>query len=413
LHRVEAGAPARESHFGAEGGEIMRTTALWLAGAAALVWAGPALAGDSIKIGFVSTFSGPTAVIGNDMRNSFELALDHLGHKMAGKPVEVIYEDDQQKPDVGKQKTEKLVQSDKVDFIVGYIWSNVLLASLKTAVDSQTFLITANAGPSQLAGQLCSPYVFSTSWQNDQTPEAMGLYMNQKGVKSAFLIGPNYAAGKDMLAGVKITFKGQVVGEEYTVWPSQLDFSAELSKARNSKADAIFVFYPGAAGVQFLNQYAQSGLKGQIPLYTAFTIDETTLPLQKDNAIGVPGAQQWVNDLPNEQNKRFVEDYRKKYPGLRPSFYGAQSYDAAQLINSAVVAVNGDTSKKDAMKAEMEKVDFKSVRGSYKYGNNHIPIQNFYLQDVVKDASGQLSLKTVATIVKDDQDRFHDKCPMK
>src|SRR5712692_7542225 len=388
-------------------------TAFWLVGATALALATPAMAANSVKIGFVSTFSGPTAVIGNDMRNSFELALDHLGRKMGGLPVEVIYEDDGQKPDVGKQKTEKLVQSDKVDFIVGYIWSNVLLASLKPIVDSQTFLISANAGPSQLAGELCSPYVFSTSWQNDQTPEAMGLYMNQKGIKSVFLIGPNYAAGKDMLAGVKSTFKGQVKGEEYTVWSSQLDFSAELSKARASKAEAIFVFYPGAAGVQFLNQYVQAGLKQQIPLYTAFTIDELSLPLQKENALGVPGAQQWVNDLPNEQNKRFVADYRKKYHNLRPTFYGAQSYDAAQLINSAVVAVKGDTSKKDAMKAEMEKANFKSLRGSFKYGKNHITIQNFYLQDVVKDADGQLSLKTVATIVENSQDRFADKCPMK
>jgi branched-chain amino acid transport system substrate-binding protein len=388
-------------------------TAFWLAGATALALTAPAFAGDSIKIGFVNTFSGPNAAIGNDMRNSFELALDHLGRKMGGKPVEVIYEDDQQKPDVGKQKTEKLVQSDHVDFIAGYIWSNVLLASLKTAVDSQTFLISANAGPSQLAGELCSPYVFSTSWQNDQTPAAMGLYLNQKGVKSVFLIGPNYAAGKDMLAGVKSTFKGEVKGEEYTVWPSQLDFSAELSKARASGAASIFVFYPGAAGVQFLNQYAQAGLKAQMPLYTAFTVDELSLPLQKDNAIGVPGAQEWVNDLPNEQNKKFVADYRKKYPNLRPTYYGAQAYDAAQLINSAVVAVGADTSKKDAMKAAMEQANFPSLRGSFKYGNNHIPIQNFYLQDVVKDADGALSLKTVATIVKDDQDRFHDKCPMK
>jgi branched-chain amino acid transport system substrate-binding protein len=386
---------------------------LWLSAATALALASPAKAGDTIKIGFVSTFSGPTAVIGNDMRNSFELALDHMGRKMAGKPVEVIYEDDQQKPDIGKQKTEKLVQSDKVDFIAGYIWSNVLLASLKTAVDSQTFLVSANAGPSQIAGELCSPYVFSTSWQNDQTPAAMGLYMNQKGVKSVFLIGPNYAAGKDMLAGVKSTFKGQVVGEEYTVWPSQLDFSAELSKAKASNAESIFVFYPGAAGVQFLNQYAQAGIKQQIPLYTAFTVDELSLPLQKDNALGVPGAQEWVNDLPNDENKRFVADYRKKYPGLRPTYYGAQAYDAAQLINSAVIAANGDTTKKDAMKAEMEKANFKSLRGPFKFGNNHIPIQNFYLQDVVKDADGALSLKTVATIVKNDQDRFHEKCAMK
>src|SRR6478735_975483 len=209
--------------------------AIWLAGVAALALAQPAVAADSIKIGFVSTFSGPVAVIGEDMRNSFELALDHMGRKMGGLPVEVIYEDDGFKPETGKQKTEKLIESDKVDFIAGYIWSNVLLASLKPVVDSKTFLVIANAGPSQVAGELCSPTVFSTSWQNDQTPQAMGLYMNQKGVKSAFLIGPNYAAGKDMLAGVKSTFKGEVVGEEYTVWPSQLDFSAELSKARASK----------------------------------------------------------------------------------------------------------------------------------------------------------------------------------
>src|SRR3977135_133993 len=305
-------------------------TAFWLAGATALALANPAMAADSVKIGFVSTFSGPTAVIGNDMRNSFELALDHMGRKMGGLPVEMIYEDDQQKPDVGKQKTEKLVQSDKVDFIAGYIWSNVLLASLKTAVDSQTILISANAGPSQLAGELCSPYVFSTSWQNDQTPQAMGLYMNQKGVKSVFLIGPNYAAGKDMLAGVTSPFKGSIVGQEFTKWPDQLDFSAELSKARAAKPDAIFVFYPGGAGVQFGTQYAQSGLKGQIPLYTAFPIYELSLPRMKDLAVGIPGAQEWVNDLPNEANKKFVADYKAKFKSS-PSFYGAQTYDAVAL----------------------------------------------------------------------------------
>ncbi len=387
--------------------------ALLAAGAALLLAAGPAAAQQkSVKIGFVSTFSGPTAVIGNNMRDSFELALDHLGRKMGGLPVEVIYEDDGLKPEVGKQKTEKLIESDHVDFIVGYIWSNVLLASIKPAVDSKTFLITANAGPHQIAGELCSPYIFSTSWQNDQTPEAMGLYMNQKGVKSVFLIGPNYAAGKDMLAGVAATFKGKVVGQELTTWPAQLDFSAELAKAKAANPDAIFVFYPGKAGVQFLQQYAQSGLKGKIPLYTAFTIDELSLPLQKDLALGVPGAQQWVNDLPNDANKKFVADFAKKYPGKKPSFYGAQSYDAAMLIASAVAATKGNLSDKAAVQKALEKADFKSVRGGFKFGNNHIPIQNFYLQDVVKKGDDYV-LKTVATIVKDSQDNFHDKCPMK
>src|SRR6266852_2049045 len=387
-------------------------TAFWLAGATVLALANPAVAADTIKIGFVSTFSGPTAVIGNDMRNSFELALDHMGRKMGGLPVEVIYEDDRQKPEVGKQKTEKLIEADKVDFIAGYIWSNVLLASLKPIVDSKTFLVISNAGPSQVAGELCSPTVFSTSWQNDQTPQAMGHYMNQKGVKTAFLMGPNYAAGKDMLVGVASTFKGQVIGQELTKWPDQLDFSAELSKARAAKPDAIFAFYPGGAGIQFITQYAQSGLKGQIPLYTAFTIDSLSLPRLGDLAVGIPGAQQWVNDLPNETNKKYVADYKAKYKSS-PSFYGAQTYDAVGLIDSAITAVKGDLSNKEAMRKEMEKANFKSVRGNFKFGNNHIPIQNFYLQDAVKNPDGSYSLHTVATIVKDDQDRFHDRCPMK
>jgi len=390
----------------------MKRTALIPAAVLALV-AGPALAQQkTVKIGFISTFSGPPAAIGNDMKNSFELGLDHLGRKLGGLPVEVIYEDDQIKPEVGVQKTQKLIESDKVDFVVGYIWSNVMLASLKPLVDSKTMTVITNAGASQLAGEQCSPYVFSTSWNNDQTPAAVGDYMNQKGVKSAFLLGPNYAAGKDMLAGVQSTFKGQILGQELTRWPDQIDFSAELSKAREAKPDAIFAFYPGGIGIQFLTQYAQAGLKGQIPLYTAFIIDDLSLPRMKDLAVGVPSAQEWVNDLPNDANKKFVADYKAKYHAT-PSFYGAQTYDAVSLIDSAVTAVKGDLSNKEGMRKEMEKADFKSVRGAFKFGNNHIPIQNFYLVDAAKDADGSYSLHTVATIVKDDQDKFHDKCPMK
>jgi len=394
---------------GNQGGKVMRRTLL-IAGAAAALVAGPAVAAQKpIKIGFVSTFSGPVAV--SDMRNAFNLALDHMGHKMGGRPVQVIYEDDGFNPSVGRQKTEKLIQSDHVDFLAGYIGSNVLLASLKPAVDSKTFIISANAGPHQIAGELCSPYFFSTSWQNDQVPRAMGRYMNQKGMKSVFLIGPNYAAGKDELEGVASTFKGKVVGKELTTWPTQLDFSTELANAKAAKPDAIFVFYPGKAGVQFLSQYAQAGLKGKIPLYTAFTIDELSLPLQKDLALGVPSSIEWVNDLPNPANKKFVADFRKKYRS-RPSFYAAQSYDAANLIASAVNSLNGNLSDKTKVEAALKKADFKSVRGSFKYGNNHFPIENFYLQTVVKDGNDYV-LKTVATIVKNDQDTYHGKCPMK
>ena len=197
--------------------------------------------------------------------------------------------------------------------------------------------------------------------------------MNQKGVKSVFLIGPNYAAGKDMLAGVASTFKGKVVGQELTTWPTQLDFSAELAKAKAANPDAIFVFYPGKAGVQFLAQYAQAGLKGKIPLYTAFTIDELSLPLQKDLALGVPGAQEWVNDLPNAANKNFVSDFEKKYPGKKPSFYGAQSYDAANLIASAVSGGQGQRVRQGGGEKALKKANFKSVRGDFKYRQQPLP----------------------------------------
>jgi len=365
-----------------------------------------------IKLGFLGTFTGPLSSAGNDMRDAAELALDRLGRKMGGRPVTVVYEDDQLKPDVGKQKTEKLIQSDKVDLLTGYLSSAVLLASIKTVSDAQIILVGANAGPSQIAGELCSPWFFSTSWQADQIPQAIGEYMNQKGVKSAFLIAPNYAAGKDVLAGVKVNYKGNVVGEEYTRWPDQLDFSAELTKVRTTKPDAVFAFYPGAAGVQFMTQYAQAGLKGQIPLYTGYMIDAVSLPQLKDLAVGVPGAQHWVSDLPNDANKKFVEDFKAKYKRV-PSFYAAQAYDAGNLIASAVEAVKGDVGRKDGIRAALKQAKFASVRGAFKYNNNHFPIQNFYLQEAVAAGDGGYTLKTTATALTAHQDRYHDKCPMK
>ena len=380
---------------------------------AALAVGLPAMAQTPIKIGFVSTFSGPQAAIGEDMRRSVELAKEHLGGKMGGVPFEIIYEDDQFKPDVGKQKSEKLVQQDKVNVVAGYIWSNVLLASLKTVTDEgDTILISSNAGPSQIAGELCNKNFFSTSWNNDQTPMAMGQYLQEKGVKSLYLMAGNYAAGKDMLAGVKRTFKGEIKGEDLTKWPDQLDFSAELAKIRAAKPDGIFIFYPGAHGVQFLQQYVQAGLKGQVPLYQVFSIDAITLPQQKELALGTLGAQEWVNDLPNEQNKKYVADFKKKH-GVYPSYYGAQSYDSIMLIASAAEALKGDLSNKDKVRAEMKKANFKSLRGGFKYNTNQFPIQNFYIQEAVKDADGMMTVKTIATAVKDGKDPYYEKCPMK
>tara|TARA_A100001037_G_C15111867_1_gene619385 strand:- start:792 stop:1991 length:1200 start_codon:yes stop_codon:yes gene_type:complete len=368
-----------------------------------------------VKIGFVTTLSGGAGVIGKDMRNSVQIALDHLGNKMGGIPVKVLFEDDHFKPEIGKQKTEKLLHKDKVDIMSGFIWSHVLLASRNSVVKAGKFLIISNAGTSKIAGRLCHKNIFSTSWQNDQVPMAMGEVLNKRGVKSLYIVAPNYAAGRDMVAGVERTFKGKILGKDLTKWPTQLDFSAELAKARASKADGVFIFYPGRATNAFMRQYAQAGLT-KTPLYSVFSVDSLSLPkLQQaklTNVLGTFSTQFWAPDLDTPVNKKFVADYRKKF-GSYPSHYGAQSYDSIMLIDSAVRAAAGDLKKMKAMRAAFRKADYGSVRGKYVYGNNHFPIQDFYLRKVVADKDGKWTTKIEQKVYSNHQDVYAGKCKMK
>ncbi len=384
--------------------------------ALALAMSATAAYAAEVKIGFVTTLTTPAGVIGKDMQDAVNLAVEHIGGKMGDLDVNVIFEDDGFKPETGKQVTDKLVKEDNVDFVAGYIWSHVLLASRKSVIDAGKFLISSNAGPSPIAGKLCHENFFSTSWQNDQTPMAMGEALNKKGVNSLYIMSPNYAAGKDMVAGVERTFKGEIKGKDFTQWPGQLDFSAELAKAKASGAEAIFVFYPGKAGPTFMQQYQQAGLSGNLDLYTVFTVDAIALPrLQAANMEGVLGSrmtQFWDPTLDNPQNKKFVSGFREKY-GRYPSFYAAQSYDTIFLIKSAVEAVNGDLKNMDGMRAAMKSASFPSVRGKFTYGNNHMPIQNFYLREVVKDADGNWTTKIAATVYENHQDPYASECPMK
>ncbi len=372
---------------------------------------------DSVKIGFVTTLTTPAGVIGADMQQAVELALDHIDRQMGGLEVELIMEDDGFKPDIGKQKTDKLVKQDDVDFVTGFIWSHVLLASMKSALDAGKFLISANAGPSKIAGPLCHENFFSTSWQNDQTPMAMGEYLTQQGVQSLYVMAPNYAAGKDMVAGVESTFQGEVVGKDLTKWgaDAQLDFSAELAKAKASGAEGIFVFYPGKAGGAFIKQYQQAGLQGVMPLYTVFTVDAIGLPrLQEADMQGVLGSkmtQFWSPDLDTPANRRFVSGYLARH-GRYPSFYAAQSYDAIMLIKSAVEAVGGDLSDRDGIRAALKAARYESVRGPYTYGHNHMPIQNFYLREVVADEEGRWTTRIVDTVYENHQDPYASQCMM-
>lgn len=388
-----------------------------LLASAGLMTIGSAVAAEKVKIGFVTTITTPAGVIGKDMVDAVNLAMEDIGGKMAGLDVELIVEDDGFKPAIGKQKTDKLVKQDKVQFVTGFIWSHVLLASQKSALGAGKFLISSNAGPSQMAGKLCHKNFFSTSWQNDQTPMAMGAVLNLNNVKSLYVMAPNYAAGKNMVAGVTRTFKGKIVGKDLTKWgkDAQLDFSAELAKAKASGAEGIFVFYPGKAGGAFIKQYAQAGLQGKIPLYSVFTVDSIALPkLQKANMNGVMGSvmtQFWAPDLDTPQNKIFVSGFKKKY-GRYPSFYAAQSYDTIFLIKSAVEAVKGDLSNMDGMRTAMKKANFPSVRGKFSYGNNHFPIQNFYSRKVVKDSDGVWTTSMREVVLKNHQDTYAKDCSM-
>jgi len=390
---------------------------LTLLAAAGMLTASPALAADKVKIGFVTTLTTPAGVIGKDVVDAVNLAMKDIDGKMGGLPVDLIIEDDGFKPAIGKQKTDKLVKQDNVDFVAGYLWSHVLLASRKSALDAGKFLISANAGPSQIAGKLCHKNFFSTSWQNDQTPMAMGEVLNQKGVKSLYVMAPNYAAGKNMVAGVERTFKGKIVGKDLTKWgkDAQLDFSAELAKAKASGAEGIFIFYPGKAGGAFIKQYEQAGLRGKIPLYSVFTVDSIALPkLQKAKMAGVMGSvmtQFWAPDLDTPQNKKFVSGFKKAY-GRYPSFYAAQAYDSIYLIKSAVEAVGGDLTNMDGMRAAMAAATFPSVRGEFVYGNNHFPIQDFYSREVIADADGVWTTAVRKVILKEHQDPYAKDCKM-
>lgn len=371
--------------------------------------ASPALAADTVKIGYVTTLSGPASIIGKHMKDAFELGVAHVDGKIGGLETEIFWGDDQRKPDVAKQEVSALVKRDRVQFVAGIIWSNVLMAVYDSVVRSDTFLISSNAGPSPLAGKRCNENFFSVSWQNDQTPEAMGKYLQDAGINDVYLMAPNYQAGKDMLAGVQRYYKGNVVGQVFTKL-GQSDYQAELSALRAAKPKAVFVFLPGGMGINFMKQYDQTGLRAEIPLYTAFTADAVSLPAVKDAALDVLGTQTWSPDMDNAVNKKFVADFRAKY-GYTPSFYAAQAYDTAMFLDAAVRKV-GNVTDRDALRAAMRSGDFPNTRGSIKFNNNHFPIQNFYLRKVVKEGDG-FTTKIVNTVFENHGDSYAKDCPMK
>lgn len=376
-----------------------------------LICGGASDAADEIKIGYMATLSGPAASLGIDILDGFKLGLQHCGDELGGLPVELVVGDDQLKPGVGVQVATRMIEKDRVDILTGIVFSNVMMAVAKPVTDAGVFLVSANAGPSPLAGSECLENFFAVSWQNDQTHEAMGKYLQDQGVENLYLMAPNYRAGKDGLAGVKRYFKGEIVAEVYTKI-NQPDYAAELAQLRAAKPDGVFVFYPGGMGINFVKQYAQAGLKEEIPLYTtAFTLAQMVLPAMGDAALGLLHSSFWAPDLDNPVNRRFVTDFQTQY-GRIPSLFAAQGYDAALLIDSAVRAVEGNLQDKDALRQALRRAEFQSVRGDFRFNRNHFPIQNFYIRKVIRNDQGALTTRTIGTAFVDHADAYVGECPM-
>jgi branched-chain amino acid transport system substrate-binding protein len=371
----------------------------------------PALAADAVKVGLLSTLSGPGAGLGIDIRDGFQLAVKLNGGKLGGLPTEVVVADDQASPDVGRQTADRLVKRDKVDFMTGIVFSNVMLAVGAPTFASKTFYISANAGPSQYAGEQCNPYFFSASYQNDNMHEAVGKTVTDKGFKRVALIAPNYPAGKDALTGFKRFFKGEVVSESYTPL-NLLDYGAELSKLRAAKPDAVYIFLPGGLGINFIKQFVGAGLSKDMTLFgPGFSGDEDVIKAVGEPMLGMFNTSQWGHDLDNAANKKFVAAFEKEY-GRLPTLYAAQGYDAAQLIGAAVRDTKGKLDDKAAVRRALEAAKFDSVRGSFKFNSNHFPVQDYYLRVITKDSKGRITNRTLGTVFKNHADAYVGSCKM-
>ena len=369
-------------------------------------------AADKVKIGFVSTLSGPNASIGADIRDAFNLAIKLNGGRLGGLPVEVLVNDDQLKPENAKQIVERYLRLDKVDFITGTVFSNIVLAIAPDVVAAKTFFIAPNAGPAQYSGGQCNPFFFVSSWPSEAYSEAAGHYVTSKGIKNVLFLAPNYQGGKDAANGFKRYYKGRLVDEMYTKL-GQLDYAAELSQIRAAKPEALYVFLPGGMGVNFIKQFVAAGLSKDMQLIVPlWGSDQDIIRAVGDPMLGLFSVGHWSIDMDNAANRKFVAEFERAY-GRLPTGYAASGYDTAMLIDSAIRKVKGKIENKDALRAALRAADFKSVRGDFRFGPNQFPVQNYYLQLVGKDNNGRIVHKTMGTVLTARGDAYVQDCKMK
>ena len=365
-----------------------------------------------VRVGFITPMSGPAAVVGQDQMDGFNLGMEQLKGKLGGLNATILAEDDQAKPDLGNQIIKKFIDKEKVNAVVGLGFSNVMMAMLKPIVDSGIPAISTNAATSVVAGPGCAPNFFSVAWQNDGPAEAAGKYVNDAGFKRVFMLAPNYQAGKDMFAGFKRYYKSPILDEVYTQ-VGQTDYSAEIAQLQAAKPDAVFIFYPGAAGINFVKQFSQAGLNGKIPLFSAFTIDGTSLPSLRAAANGAITGASWDASMDNAESKKFVADFKAKYKRI-PSQFASAGYDAAMLLDAAVRKAGPDYADRKKLAAAIKSagMEFKSMRGPFRF-NNNMPIQNYYVFKVENAGSANPVVRTLGVAMENHADAYAGQCPLR
>lgn len=384
------------------------TSLLGLAVASSLA-TGSAAADEELKIGLVATLSGPGAALGEMMRDGFLLGLSQRDNKLGGRAVEVIIIDDELKPEVAATRVRRLLENEEVDFIVGPTFTNVVMAVAGQVTANDTIMFSPNSGPTAYAGADCSPNFFVTALENSTPAIMVGDWAEAQGYKRAYIITANYQAGKDAVSGFREGFAGSV--EEDFVPLGHMDFQANLAKISSHQPDVIYAFLPGGIGVSFIKQFRQSGLADRVPFISTFTVDETSLPAQGDDAVGLMGLSVWAPNLDNPANKAFVGAFEETY-GYVPSAVAMQAYDVAQIIDAALITTEGDTSDLEALRAAIRNADFESPRGSFRFNNNGFPIESFYVVKAAKRADGRYQTELHDVVATDVPDVLAVDCPL-
>lgn len=377
------------------------------------ILSGAALAQEPVKIGLITTLSGPAGYLGADIRDGFQLAIELEGGKLGGVPVQLVVEEDGLKPGQGKQIADRMLKTDNIKLFTGIVFSNVAGAVVPDVLDAGAIYVSPNAGPSNFAGKDCHKNYFVVSWQNDALHESAGQQATNLGYKKAFILAPNYQAGKDSLAGFKRFFKGEIVGEVYTRL-DQTDFAPEMAQIRAAKPDVVFHFHPGGLGIAFTRQYQQAGLLGTMPMVVPFaSLDVNILKAIGEAGLGLNSSTFWNTDFDNPANKKFMAEWAKKYGADRvPTWYSAEGYDTAIAIGAALKAVKGDLKDTEKFRQAMLKADFQSIRGEFKFGSNQHPIQDWYATKVDKAADGKLVIKTAGKIFNNHGDAYAKDCKL-